>query len=169
MTNTALTSTANRLTTPWQPIAACDVKEKLLTQLRGNASYTVPTIDVLLSGIFRSQPNAVIGGGNNLGSNGTSLAANFNTETPTGTVNLLQPGQHYADRINQLDLRLTKILRFGRTRTSIGIDVLNIFNSNTATDFNEDFTGQPSSLPLYQRPTAILNPRFVRFNITVDY
>jgi hypothetical protein len=167
MSNTALTSTANRTTTPWQPIAACNVAEKVLTQLRGNASYTIPRIDVLLSGIFRSQPNAVIGGGNNLGSNGQALAANYTLPGNTQTVNLLQPGQHYADRINQLDLRLTKILRFGGTRTSVGIDVLNLFNSNTGTAYNDDFSD--NTISTYLRPTAILNPRFVRFNITVDY
>ena len=31
------------------------------------------------------------------------------------TVNLLNPGQMYGDRVNQLDLRVAKILRFGRT------------------------------------------------------
>ena len=31
------------------------------------------------------------------------------------TVNLLNPGQMYGDRVNQLDLRFAKILRFGRT------------------------------------------------------
>ena len=37
---------------------ACDFTEPWLTQLRGLASYTVPKIDVLLSTVFRSQPNA---------------------------------------------------------------------------------------------------------------
>jgi hypothetical protein len=168
MTNTALTSAGNRLTTPWQQAGSCNVAEKVLTQLRGNASYTIPKIDVLVSGIFRSQPNAAIGGGNNLGSNGTSLGANFQTtiDGVAQTVNLLAPGQHYADRVNQLDARITKIVRLGRTKTSVGIDLLNLFNANTATGFQQGFTGEGAN---YLQPNAILNPRFVRFNVTVDY
>jgi hypothetical protein len=167
MTNTALTNpTQNLATQPWQPATSCKVAEKVLTQLRGNASYILPRIDVLLSGIFRSQPNAQIAGGNNLGSNGTALAANYITVDNLRTVNLLQPGQNYADRINELDLRVSKIFRFDRTRTSIGIDILNVFNANTATMFQQNFTGTGVN---YLQPQQILNPRFVRFNVTVDY
>jgi hypothetical protein len=167
MFNAGLTSTANSLDTAQDRADSCNVAEKWLTQLRGNAAYTVPGIDVLVSGIFRSQPNAAGPGGNNLGTNGLALSAE-NTTTINGslqTVNVLLPGQNYADRINQFDMRLTKILRFGGTRTSIGIDILNIFNSNTAVDFLNDLTNPAT----FMQPTEILNPRFVRFNITVDY
>jgi hypothetical protein len=63
-------------------------------------------------------------------------------------------------------MRLTKILRFGGTRTSVGIDVLNLFNANTAVSFVQNLTGPNDN---YLQPNQILNPRFVRFNITVDY
>ena len=141
----------------------------MLTQLRGNATYTVPKIDVLVSSIFRSQPNAAIGTLDNLGSNGQGLSAiyAYNDGGTSRNVNLLQPGQHYSDRVNQVDLRVGKILRIGRTRTNVALDFLNIFNANTATAFNESFSD--ATIANYLRPTAILNPRFIRFNVTVDY
>ena len=37
---------------------SCDATEPWLTSVRGLASYTVPKVDVLVSGIFRSQANA---------------------------------------------------------------------------------------------------------------
>ena len=37
---------------------SCDVAEPWLTSVRGLAAYTVPKVDVLVSGIFRSQANA---------------------------------------------------------------------------------------------------------------
>jgi hypothetical protein len=168
MLNPALTTGGNPATAVQQQAGSCDRADEWLTQLRGNAAYTIPRIDVLVSGIFRSQPNAPLGGGNSLGTNGVSLAAEYSAliNGATQTVNLLVPGQHYAERINQVDMRLTKILRFGRTRTSVGIDVLNLFNANTAVDFVEALTGPNDN---YLQPNQILNPRFVRFNITVDY
>ena len=42
------------------------------------------------------------------------------------TVNIVEPGTLYGDRINQLDFRVAKILRFGRTRTQLGLDLYNL-------------------------------------------
>jgi hypothetical protein len=42
------------------------------------------------------------------------------------TVNLIQPGTLYGDRVNEIDLRIAKILRVGRTRTNVGLDIYNI-------------------------------------------
>jgi hypothetical protein len=95
------------------------------------------------------------------------LSANWATFANGQAVNLnlLEPGVHYADRINVLDARFGKILRFGNTRTSIAVDFLNIFNRNTGTMFQTNF-GDGSG---YLVPTAILNPRLARFNVTFDF
>ena len=80
-------------------------------------------------------------------------------------MNLLEPGVYYADRINQLDARFGKLLRFGRYRTSLAVDFLNIFNSNTGTMFQQNY-GDGSG---YLVPLTILNPRLARINVTVDF
>ncbi len=168
--NPALTTPGqNPLTTTTQPAGSCKRADKVLTQLRGNATYVLPKADVLLSAIFRSQPNALLGTLDNLGSNGQGLSAiySYNDGGVSRNVNLLQPGQNYSDRVNQVDLRVGKILRLGGTRANIALDLLNLFNSNTATAFNESFND--GTISGYLRPTAILNPRFVRFNVTFDY
>jgi hypothetical protein len=77
----------------------------------------------------------------------------------------LLPGREYADRINQVDLRVGKLLNIGGTRTNIAIDLLNLFNSNTGTMFQQNY-GDGSG---YLTPTQVLNPRFVRFNVTMDF
>ena len=41
------------------------------------------------------------------------------------TVNLIPPGALYGPRRNNLDFRVAKILRYGRTRTQVGIDIYN--------------------------------------------
>jgi len=48
--------------------------------------------------------------------------------------------------------------------TNVGIDLLNLFNANTGTAFEQNGDGSQ-----YLRPTQILNPRFVRFNVTMDF
>jgi hypothetical protein len=98
------------------------------------------------------------------------LAANGQTPFAPGittqSVNLLQPSSLFADRVNSVDMRFAKILRFGGTRTNVGIDLYNMFNSNVGTAFNQAFGTDGLT---WMRPTAVLNPRFARFNVTFDF
>jgi hypothetical protein len=77
----------------------------------------------------------------------------------------LLPGKEYADRINQVDLRVGKLFNIGGTRTNVAIDLLNLFNANTGTMFQLNY-GDGTQ---YLQPTQILNPRFVRFNVTMEF
>jgi hypothetical protein len=42
----------------------------------------------------------------------------------------------------------------------------NLFNANTGTSFNQNFGTDGST---WLRPNGILNPRYVRFNATLDF
>jgi hypothetical protein len=161
---------------------ACSVDEPWLMNWRGLVTYTIPTIDVLVSGILRSQANQQpTPGGGPVATNGASLSANYtvnntilaaNGQTPlrTGvnsqTVNLTRPSELYGERVNAVDMRFAKILRFGGTRANIGIDLYNLFNSNVGTAYNQGFGTDGAT---WLRPTSVLNPRFARFNVTFDF
>jgi len=159
----------------WQPTTACRVTEPWLTQVRGLATYTVPKIDVQLSASFQFKPGTLGLGGNDAASNGNSVAANYTvTNAIAGitllnnqqSVNLLEPGQQYGDYIRQIDMRLGKIIRFGRTRSLVAIDVYNLTNENAGLTYQQTFTGNGAS---WFNPQTLLMPRFVRFNVTVDF
>ena len=171
-----------------QQVGACAVTEPWLTAARGLVSYTVPKIDVLLASSFRSTPSVQPSTVNTyVATNGLSTSANENVTTAVllaqqstlgrplvpglafQTVDLSLPGQVYPDRINSLDLRAAKVLRFGRTRTNVGFDFYNLFNSYTGTAYNQVFDPPPSNGAAWLRPTSILGPRFARFNVTVDF
>jgi Carboxypeptidase regulatory-like domain len=166
MLNTALTN-PQAFGPAYQLAGSCRKEESWQTQVRGFASYIIPKAEVLVSGIFRFQPNSMFGVGATPEGNSTGLSANYATTLngAAATVNLLPPGQYFADRINQVDARFGKIVKFGRTSTNIAVDLLNLFNANTGTAFQLNY-GDGST---YRNPTAILTPRFVRFNVTVDF
>jgi hypothetical protein len=167
MLDIALTNPSPFNANVYQLASSCRKEESWQTQVRGFATYILPKADVLISGIFRFQPNSTFGVGATPEGNSTGLSANYAT-TINGTaqtVNLLPPGQVFADRINQIDMRFGKILNFGSKRANIALDVLNLFNSNTGTAFQQNY-GDGSG---FLAPTQILNPRFVRFNVTVDF
>jgi len=73
-------------------------------------------------------------------------------------------------RRNQIDMRFAKIVRFGRTRSDIGVDVTNLTNANYATAWDNTYQlGQPTPGGTWGNPTAIYTPRFVRLNVTVGF
>ena len=45
----------------------------------------------------------------------------------------------------------------------VGFDLYNLFNSNPILGYNQTYGAA------WLRPTQILQPRFVRFNVTVDF
>ncbi len=62
-------------------------------------------------------------------------------------------------------MRFGKILNVGSTRANIAVDLLNLFNANTPTSYQQNY-GDGTQ---YLQPLTILNPRFARFNVTVDF
>jgi hypothetical protein len=165
-----------------QQVNQCAVTEAWLTSLRGLASYTVPKVDILVSGTFRSTPG-VAPGTTTVASNGNALSGNYNVTSAIlatqnigplapgqafQTVNLLPLGHTFPERLNALDLRFGKILRFGGTRTNVAIDLYNLFNSNTGTAYNQTYDNVTNGSS-WLNPTTVLNPRFARFNVTFDF
>ena len=120
------------------------------TTLRGLSSYTIPKIDVLISGTFRSQPAIEIsftglGQRRRFWTCRTRLCSRCSVACPpgaliTGTTAVpLLDAEHrlfYGGRRNQVDMRVAKILRFGRTRADVGFDLQNLFNTNYATAYS---------------------------------
>ncbi|MEO8260758.1 MAG: TonB-dependent receptor [Acidobacteriota bacterium] len=168
-----------------QRIESCSVTEPWMTTVRGLVSYTVPKVDVLVSANLRSVPNATLGAGSSSASNGTSRNANApvpNTviaqtlgrlpanglANGTTTLNLLNPSQLYGARITQVDMRFAKIVRFNRLRADVGLDLLNLLNSNHVTGYIETFDWNTAGAT-WLRPNAIVAPRFVRFNVRLDF
>ena len=93
----------------------CHLESGFLTQFRGLSSYQVPKVDVEVSATFQSKPGALLAANYNIPA---ATIAGFLGRAPSGgvanvTVNLVAPGSLYGDRINELDLRLSKILSSG--------------------------------------------------------
>src|SRR5262249_20198034 len=81
------------------------------------------------------------------------------------TLDLLAPGSSFLDqRINQVDVRLTKLFRFqGRSRLSANVDMYNLLNSSTTLQVNSTVG------PKWLQPTQILDARLIKFGVQVDF
>ncbi|HET9833061.1 MAG TPA: hypothetical protein VFP91_15170, partial [Vicinamibacterales bacterium] len=145
----------------------CHVDSGMVTRVTGFGSYTVPKIDVLVSGTFRSDQGAQLAANYTVTSAtaALTLGRSLAGSAPNVTVNLIAPGALYGDRVNELDLRFAKVLRFGRTRTNVGFDVYNLLNANPVLTYNAAFIPNGNWLV----PTSVLQARFVKIGVSVDF
>jgi hypothetical protein len=142
----------------------CRVQENFLTQVKFLTTYRVPRIDVQLSGTFQSLPGPPILA-NYVATNAVvspSLGRNLAGGANNVTVGLVAPGTMYGNRINQLDLRFGKILSIGRIRTTANLDLYNALNANPVLTLSPAFA-------TWQHPQSILNPRFAKIVLQVDF
>jgi len=139
----------------------------VLTQLRGFSSYVVPRIDLELAAAFQSKPGPPLAA-NYAASNAVvfpSLGRNLSGGASNVTVNLIAPGSLYGDRINQLDVRVSKTLTYGRSHTRAALDVYNVANANTVLTYNNTFVpGGP-----WLQPLTVLTPRLFRISAEIDW
>ncbi len=153
----------------------CHVAYGILTQARGLGSYVIPKIDVQVSGVFQSKPGALLAANYAAPATAGSALAQSLGRLPTGTpanvtINILAPGQRYGDRVNQLDFRVAKILKFGRTRTMAGIDLYNALNSNAILTYNNAFVPATATSPgSWLQPVTILTGRLVKFSAEITF
>jgi hypothetical protein len=173
ITNSSVTANVNALgggpyalsvTNPF-----CRIEEPYRTDFRGLVSYIVPKVDVQLSATWASIP-------------GDSLRADFNVTNawiaagpePLGRpltgasvirVNLIPPATLWGARQNNVDMRIAKIFRFGATRTQVGVDIFNLLNADTVTNYNYGFVPGGSWLT----PTTITPARYARIGVQLDF
>jgi hypothetical protein len=173
LTNSSVTANVNAL--GGGPFALsvrnpyCRIAEPYRTDLRGLVSYIVPKVDVQVSGTWASIP-------------GDSLRADYIatnawiaagpqplgrplTGAATVSVNLIPPATMWGARINNVDMRVAKILRYGTTRTQVGLDIFNLLNIDTVTNYNFGFVPGGAWLT----PTTITPARYARIAVQVDF
>ena len=101
----------------------------------------------------------------------TSLGRPFGGgNIPVEFFNLVKPGSLYGDRLNGLDLRFGKNLRYGHTRTLVALDIYNVTNSNTTDVYQTAYSPTLlSPTATYLNPLSITSARFARFSVTIDF
>jgi hypothetical protein len=150
----------------------CNYSTGWVTRYTALGSYTVPTIDVQIGATVRSDQGAMLAANWAAPNSEISktLGRNLSNNAPFATVNLITPGTLYGDRVNELDLRLAKNVRFGRVRTNVGVDIYNVFNSAPVLTYNQAFVAATATSPgSWLIPTSVLQARFVKVSAQIDF
>jgi len=141
------------------------------TRFTATGAYTLPKIDVLISGVLTSSAgiplradwtvsNAIVQ---------QSLGRPLSNNAPNVVVNLLQPGQLRSDRVNELDLRFAKIFRIGRTRGNVALDLLNALNLDTILLPNQAYTPNGPWLTPTGTQTPVMTARTAKITVQYDF
>ena len=152
----------------WTPLEFCHQESPFLTGAKALGSYQLPWAGVRLSATYQSLP------GPQIGANVIFTAADIAAGRVQGlgrstflagntTVNVMQPGALYGDRLNQIDFRATKIFKVGKGRLEANFDIYNLGNSDAVLTQINTFGAT------YTRPTAVIQPRFVKFTARFDF
>ncbi len=124
-----------------------------------SGAYTLP-YDVQVSAFLQNLPGAPILGLWNAPAEAIepSLGRPLAGGAGSAEVHLVRPGTMYAARLNQLDVRVSKILRLaGGRQVRLMMDAYNLLNDNAPLAVNETFG------PQWQVPENILLARFFKF------
>ena len=152
------------------PNAFCHQEEPFLTQIKASGIYTIPVIDVLIAGSFVSVPGPLVAANytatNQILAATSTLGRPLSGNTPNKPINIVAPGDMYVERLNQLDFRVGKLLRFGGARAAINLDLYNALNVDTIRTINNSYASWLAGGP---RPTANLLARFAKISATIDF
>jgi hypothetical protein len=155
------TATDGNLVSPTLPY--CKTSQPT-TQFKLLGSYRIPRIDVQVSGTFQSLPGPEIQA-NFVATNAIvtpSLGRSLAGTAQNVSVNLVEPGTMYGERLNQLDLRVGKMVQFGKLRATVNLDLYNALNVDTVLAVNNAYA-------TWQQPTSILLARFAKIGVQLDF
>jgi hypothetical protein len=153
--------------TAWS-LDLCHVDTNFLTQTKWMGSYAIPRIDMQVAATFQSTPGTEIQA-NFVAGNAVvepSLGRPLSGGAANTTVTLLNPGTVYGDRLNQLDFRLAKVLRFRTARVTLNFDLYNALNASPVTALNLNYSGTGAA---WLQPQSILPARLYKIGARFDY
>jgi hypothetical protein len=148
-----------------RPLQFCHNATNWLTQLKFLSSYTIPRIDVMVSGTLQNLPGPPILANYNL----TTAAAAQTLGRPLSggaanvAVALINPNTMFGERLNQIDLRVGKLLKFAQTKTMVSVDFYNALNISTILSQNNTFGSA------WLQPTSVMPARFAKVSLQYDF
>jgi hypothetical protein len=148
-----------------QQLFNCNVKLPYQSRVKVNGSYTF-RYGIQVAAVAQSNPGA------NYSANRTytlaeiqpSLGRPLSGGVTTATIPLIKPYSLFGPRISQVDLRVSKLLRFSEDRrVQLNVDLYNLFNSNTPVTIFGTYNAR------WAQPTQVLDARLVKFSMQFDF
>ncbi len=145
-------------------------------QSKVNLVYPLPFWDIRTSLVYQNMPGLAIAANGYVvpnaqiaGSLGRNLGSCRGQVPCTGNVSLsslFEPNTQFEERLAQLDLRFSKIVRLGKGRMTANFDIYNLTNSNTILSRNNTYSPTSSA---WGTPASVLAARLFKFGAQFDF
>jgi hypothetical protein len=146
----------------------CDNIPPFRTTVKASGAYQLP-YDFQISGTFLAAPGSSVSANYAVTAAiaGRTVIGSTAGATSVG-VNLVEPNTLFLDYRKQLDMRLAKTFRFGRTRIQGFADIFNVFNTGTVVRVNETYGSNPAT-NAWLTPLQIQDGRYIRFGTQMSF
>jgi len=147
-----------------QELYQCDQQQPYRVQLKLMGSVPLPW-SLMAAANFQSVKGPMLTA-NYTASNAevqASLGRPLSGNASTVTIPLIQPYTMYGERINQLDVRLSRSFRLGSRRLQGSIDVANLLNSSASLDVN------PTYGPNWLKTNEVMAARLIKIGAQIDF
>ena len=163
----SLTAPANLRTSSPRDEKFCNSHPNWNPQIKGQFSYRLPW-EVNFSATYQSLSGPEIFALCPVNStvNGAPLCTATLSRPFTGaapSVDIVDSGRIYGDRIYQTDIRFSRTIRAGRTTVRPTVSVYNLFNSNAIQTYSNTYGTS------WQTPLSIMQSRFVDIGVQMDF
>jgi hypothetical protein len=166
-------------TAPLNPF--CHIVIGPLPEYKVLGSYMIPKADVQVgvtymnkSGIQTAAGTGTPSGAGGLSANyvvsnaaiAPSLGRNLSGNAANATINLIPSGTFFGDRINELDLRASKIVKLGGTRrATVSVDLYNMLNVAPVLSYNQAYIPNGAWLT----PLSVMTARFALLSARFEF
>ena len=146
----------------------CKTSTPMLTQMKLLGSYTLPG-GVELAGTFQSLPGQQVSAFVTFLAPEISASLGRATNSANTAVNVIEPGTMYSARLNQFDLRATKLFTTSGSSVRVMFDIYNLFNDSTPLELNNLYGSSDGGGAAWQRPQLIIPGRMAKFAFQFDF
>jgi hypothetical protein len=152
---------------PSPSMTFCRTAPPVQAQVKFQGSYALPWWGLQTSATVQSLPGPQITASYVVPNALIAPVLGRNLTSATATLQLIGPGTLFADRVNQMDVRVAKTVKVGRSRIQGMFDVYNVFNASAVLSLNTAYAPPPATSWL--RPLSILPGRLAKFGVQFDF
>jgi hypothetical protein len=161
-----LAGTVSGVTSP-RTQAYCDVRPPFQPNVKFLAAVPLPWWGLQTSATIQSIPPPQITASETVTNAqiAPSLGRNLSAGAAgTVTLDLIPPGTMYGDRLNQTNLRVSKVFRLAQARNiEAMVDIYNMFNANPGLALNTTYGSA------WLRPLQVLQARLLKFGVQMNF
>ena len=155
-----------------QQLYQCRVDNPYQSRFKVSGSYLLPWWDLQTAFVYQNLPSINYGAARSYSN--AEIAPTLGRSLTGGTavtIQLIPPFTKFVEeRINQLDARLSKIVRAGgKRRIQVNLDAYNLLNKSTVVGVNNTYSPTLPNGGAYLTPTQILDARFAKLSVQFDF